>query len=80
MTRLFLVLVLIAIAAGPVFAAEQPAADVGRIYIIDGNEGFVIAEFPNGQRLINVDKRHLWLYRVGDEIRVDTFGRPLLPR
>ena len=50
MTRLFLVLVLIAIAAGPVFAAEQ-TFDVGRIVIIDAKEGFVIAEFPNGQRV-----------------------------
>jgi hypothetical protein len=78
MTRLFLALSLIILAAGPALAAEQ-AVDVGRIVIIDGNEGYVIAEFPNGQRLINVDRRTIWRYKIGDEIRVDSFGRPQYP-
>ena len=78
MTRLVLGLLLVALVAGPALAAGPPV-EVGRIDIIDGNEGFVIAEFPSGRRLISVDKRYLWLYRVGGEIHVDAFGRPLLP-
>jgi hypothetical protein len=74
MTRLVLGLLLIVVAAGPVLAADPPT-EVGRIYIIDGNESYIIAEFPNGRRLINIDRRNLWRYQVGDEIRVDSFGR-----
>lgn len=79
MTRLILGLLVVVAVAGPVLAADQPAADqpveVGRIYVIDGNKSYMIAEFPSGRRVIDVDRRNLWRYRVGDEIRVDSFGR-----
>ena len=55
---------------------RQPAA-VGRIDVIDGHEGFIIAEFPTGRMMIGIDKRDLGRYVSGGEIRIDSFGRPL---
>jgi hypothetical protein len=78
MTRVLLALLLIGAAAGPALAADQPI-DVGKILIIDGCEAFVIAAFPNGQRIIYVGKLEIWRYQTGDEIRVDAFERPLPP-
>ena len=78
MTRLFAVFLVIVAAAGPGLAADQPV-DVGRVMIVDGCEGYVIAAFPNGQRLIYVGKHSIWRYQVGDQIRVDAFGRPQPP-
>lgn len=66
--------------ASPALAAELEAAAVGRIEIVEGSEGFIIAEFPKGRMLIGMDKRELWRYQPGDEIRIDSFGRPLPPR
>jgi hypothetical protein len=74
MTRLALGLLLLVVAAPLVLAAEPPT-EVGQIYVIDANKGFIIAEFPSGRRLINVDQRNLWRYQVGGEIRLDSFGR-----
>jgi hypothetical protein len=56
---------------------SQPPAAVGRIVEIDAKHSFVIAEFPEGRRLINIDMRELAHYRGGDEIRLDQAGRPL---
>lgn len=56
---------------------SQPAAAVGRIEVVDANHSFVIAQFPEGRRLINLDMRELAHYRAGDEIRLDEAGRPL---
>jgi hypothetical protein len=78
MTKVLLALALIGIAAAPALAAEQPF-EVGRVMIIDGCEAYVIAAFPSGQRLIYVGKQSIWRYQVGDEIRIDAFGRPQPP-
>jgi hypothetical protein len=78
MTRLVLALLSIVIGAGPALAADQPA-EIGQIYIIDGCEGYVIATFPSGQRIVYIGKQSIWRYREGDEIRIDAFGRPLPP-
>jgi hypothetical protein len=66
--------------AAPAPGASAEAVAVGRIVIKDGHEGYVIAEFPFGRRLIAIDKRHLWEYQVGDEIRLDAAGRVVPPR
>ena len=55
---------------------RQPAA-VGRIAVIDGSEGFILAEFPTGPMMISMDKRDLGRYVNGGEIKIDSFGRPL---
>jgi hypothetical protein len=66
--------------ATPVLAAEDSEAAAGRIEVIEGNHGYVIAVFPSGRLVINVGQRELGHYRVGDEIRIDGAGRPLPPR
>ena len=66
--------------AGSALAAEEPAsreAAVGRVVGIEVNHGFLIAEFPTGRMFVGMDKPELGSYIVGDEIRIDTFGRPL---
>jgi hypothetical protein len=78
MTKILLALALIGVVAGPALAADQ-SLEVGRVMIIDGCEAYVIASFPSGQRLIYVGKFNLWRYQVGDEIRIDAFGRPQPP-
>ncbi|HEY7648086.1 MAG TPA: hypothetical protein VID04_03700 [Methylomirabilota bacterium] len=75
MMRLALGFLVLLAAVAPAFAAAPPV-QVGQIYVIDVGHSFVLAEFPDGRRLINIDRRDLWRYRVGDEIRVDSFGRP----
>jgi hypothetical protein len=75
MMRLALGLLVLLVAAAPVLAAAPPV-EVGQIYVIDVGHSFILAEFPEGRRLINIDRRDLWRYRVGDEIRIDSFGRP----
>jgi len=81
-TRLPLVvlLVLLALSSGSALAAEDPAsreAAVGRVVDIAVEHGFLIAEFPTGRMFVGMDKREIGSYRIGDEIRIDTFGRPL---
>ena len=78
MTKILLALALIGVVAGPALAADQ-LLEVGRVMVIDGCEGYVIAAFPSGQRLVYVGKQSVWRYQVGDEIRVDSFGRPQPP-
>ena len=81
--RLAGLLVLLAsgfLGGGPALAAEDPTsreAAVGRVADIDVKRGYLIAEFPNGRMFVGMDKRELGRYIVGDQIRIDTFGRPL---
>jgi hypothetical protein len=77
--RLAVALVVLLLAT-PVLAAEDGEAVTGRIEIIEGLHGYVIAVFPSGRLVINVDQRELGHYRAGDEIRIDGAGRPLPPR
>jgi hypothetical protein len=70
--------------AGCALTAAEPdssrVAATGRITDIDPNHGYAIVEFSPGNRMfVNMDKRELGQFIVGDEIRVDTFGRPLPP-
>ena len=66
-------------------ACAAPGADVptsreaavGRVVGIEVNHGYLIAEFPNGRMNVAADKRELGWYIVGDQIRIDSFGRPL---
>jgi hypothetical protein len=65
---------------GPTLAAEAPASGQvfgGRVVDIQVDHGFLIAEFPSGRMFVGMDKRELGSYIIGDEIRIDTFGRPL---
>ncbi|HET9492099.1 MAG TPA: hypothetical protein VFR64_20400 [Methylomirabilota bacterium] len=59
---------------------SEPAAAVGRVEMVDVKDSVVVAEFPEGTRLIHVDTRQAARYRPGDEIRLDRAGRPLPPR
>ncbi|HEY7366335.1 MAG TPA: hypothetical protein VIE37_19730 [Methylomirabilota bacterium] len=59
---------------------EPQTAAVGRVVEIDAWGAFVIAEFPEGRRLIAMNHRELALYHIGGEIRIDQAGRPLPPR
>ncbi|HEU5322097.1 MAG TPA: hypothetical protein VFX28_14940 [Methylomirabilota bacterium] len=74
-----LVLAVLALTGCAMAGGEAPpaAAAVGLVVEVDNQEGFVIARFSTGQTLIGVDKREMGRYRPGDEIRVDSFGRPL---
>ena len=72
-----------ALAACPLGAAEPDnsrVAAVGRITDIDANHGYAIVEFPTGRWFVNIDKRDLGRFTVGDELRIDSFGRPLPPQ
>ena len=64
-------------AAGP--QDDSRTAAVGRIVDLDVNHGYAIVEFPNTRMFVNLPKRDLDKYRVGDELRIDSFGRPLPP-
>ena len=67
-----------ALAPGP--SDEGRVAAVGRITDMDANHGYAIVEFPNGNRMfVTMDKRDMGHYIVGDELRIDSFGRPLPP-
>lgn len=66
-------------ACAPV-ATEEPtsrAAAVGRVEGIEVQHGYLIAVFPSGRMNVSMDKRQLQWYIVGDEIRIDSYGRPL---
>ena len=54
-----------------------PAAAVGRIEGIEFHHGYITAQFPNGRMNVSMDKREIEHYRIGDEIRIDSYGRPL---
>ena len=76
--RLGIVFVLAACAmpAATVDDTSRVAA-VGRISDIEVLHGYAIVQFPNGSMNVSMDKRELEQYRVGDEIRIDSYGRPL---
>ena len=80
--RVALVLVLLGAGVGPAPAAQhdRQEAAVGRIVDVDANHGYVIAEFPNGRMFVSIDKRDMGKYIVGDDLRIDSFGRPLPPQ
>jgi hypothetical protein len=62
--------------AGP---DDSRTAAVGRIVDLDANHGFAVVEFPDHRMFVNIDKRDVGKYLVGDDLRVDSFGRPLPP-
>ena len=62
--------------AGP---DDSRTAAVGRIVDIDTNHGYAIVEFPERRMFVHLGKRDLDKYLVGDDLRVDSFGRPLPP-
>jgi hypothetical protein len=74
MSRLFLAFLFVLIAAAPALAAEEALA-VGRVFVIEPGKGFMIAQFPEGPRIINIERADAWRYKEGDEIRVDSLGR-----
>ena len=80
--RVALVLSLLGAGVGPAPAAQDDGreAAVGRITDIDANHGYVIAEFPNGRMFVTIDKRDIGKFIVGDDLRIDSFGRPLPPQ
>jgi hypothetical protein len=65
--------------AVPAAAPVDPSrvAAVGRITDIEVQHGYLIVEFPNGRMNVSVDKRWLERYRVGDQLAIDSYGRPL---
>jgi hypothetical protein len=65
-------------AASPSDGPEVVA--VGRIVFIEVNHGYAVVDFPNGRMNVSMDKRELGQYIPGDEIRIDSFGRPLPKR
>ena len=67
-------------ALAPAETDDSRVAAVGRITDIDGQHGYAIVEFPNGRMVVSIDKRDLDKYVVGDELRVDSYGRPLPPQ
>ena len=69
-------LVACAMPAGPVIDKSRVAA-VGRVTDIEVQHGYLIVQFPTGSMNVSVDKRALERYRIGDELYIDSFGRPL---
>ena len=70
------VLAACAMPAAPVDDTSRVAA-VGRITDIEVQHGYLVVRFPNGPMNVSVDKRALERYRIGDELRIDSYGRPL---
>ena len=67
-------------ALAPAGNDDSRVAAVGRITDIDVNHGYAIVEFPTGRMFVNIDKRDMGKYIVGDDLRVDSYGRPLPPQ
>jgi len=70
--------------AGCALGAPYPddasrVAAVGRITDLDPNHGYAIVQFPTHRMFVTIDKRDMGKYIVGDELRVDSYGRPLPP-
>jgi hypothetical protein len=57
--------------------AAQNEAEVGRIVDMEPHHGYVVVQFTNGRMNVAMDKREMGQYIVGDEILIDSFGRPL---
>jgi hypothetical protein len=62
--------------AGP---DDSRTAAVGRIVDLDANHGYAIVEFPDRRMFVHLGKRDMDKYLVGDDLRIDSFGRPLPP-
>jgi hypothetical protein len=61
-------------------ADDSRTAAVGRILDLETNHGFAIVEFPEGRRMsVHLGMRDLDKYTVGDDLRIDSYGRPLPP-
>jgi len=77
--RVPLVLFLLGAGVAPAPASQHDGqeAAVGRIVDMEYLHSYVVVEFPNGRMNVSIDKREMGQYVVGDEIRVDSFGRPL---
>ena len=60
--------------------ADRGEQVVGRITDLDVNHGYAIVEFPTGRMFVNIDKRDMGKYIVGDDLRIDSYGRPLPPQ
>ena len=58
---------------------DSRTAAVGRIVDLDANHGFAIVEFPERRMFVHIGKRDLDKYLVGDDLRIDSDGRPLPP-
>jgi hypothetical protein len=46
---------------------------------MDANHGYAIVEFPDRRMFVHLGKRDMDKYLVGDDLRIDSFGRPLPP-
>ena len=62
--------------AGP---DDSRTAAVGRIVDLDANHGYAIVEFPDRRMFVHLGKRDMDKYLVGDDLRIDSYGRPLPP-
>jgi hypothetical protein len=67
-------------AFGAVFVVGVATAasedEVGRIIDMEYHHGYVVVQFPTRRMYVTMDKREMGQYAVGDEISLDTFGRP----
>jgi hypothetical protein len=81
MTRRLRVIVAVAlVAAGCAgVVAAQTDVTVGRIVDMEPFHGYVVVEFANGRMNVAMDKREMGRYIIGDEIYIDSFGRPVAP-
>jgi hypothetical protein len=61
-------------------ADDSRTAAVGRIVDLDANHGFAIVEFPERRMFVHLGKRDMDKYLIGDDLRIDSYGRPLPPR
>lgn len=64
-------------AAGTTPTPSAPAAAVGKVIFLDFADGFIVADFDGRRMVIGLDKREIGSYAPGDEIRIDSAGRPL---
>jgi hypothetical protein len=62
----------LAVGGGPAAAEDE----VGRIIDMEYHHGYVVVQFPSRRMYVTMDKREMGQYIVGDEIWLDTFGRP----
>lgn len=58
---------------------DSRTAAVGRIVDLDANHGYAIVEFPDRRMFVHLGKRDMDKYLIGDDLRIDSFGRPLPP-
>jgi hypothetical protein len=71
-----LLLAACAMPTAPVIDKSRVAA-VGRITDIEVQHSYLVVQFPNGPMNVSIDKRALERYRVGEELYIDSYGRPL---